>query len=207
MKKFLTKPFTNLILMLILSILVFGCKSSFRNNMDREYVNGNIKIIADDGNIKAIPGEIQNNDIDYEFSKIGQSYTFKKNDKINLKINGLDFSRTTFLFEFSDDDKYVTMKSVEIEHSKIYLSRKCEKFLWNEPDYLPVIELLPSLDPEQIIITPIFDDQCFKIGYQIRYGSSERGCRKESIDVLKHFKKCAKPLPRKKRHIPSDLFE
>ena len=55
---------------------------------------------------------------------------------------------------------------------------------------IPQVRLPAGAAPEQVVVTPIVNERCEIYGYQIRYGSEERGCKSVAKEVLKRFGKC-----------------
>jgi hypothetical protein len=82
------------------------------------------------------------------------------------------------------------MKLVDKDFSKILLTKKCQTITRTGINYTPKVEVVEGLNPEQIIVTPIFDDQCYRIGYEVRYGSLERGCKEEGSKNYQKYKCC-----------------
>jgi len=126
------------------------------------------------------------------FTNIGQTFTFKTGETIKIVSDGIDFSKATFDIETNLETNDIILKLVDKDFSKVYLTHKCQVVLRTGIDFVPKIELARGLEPEQIVITPVFDDKCNKIGFQIRYGSVERGCKKEAAEVIKRFNACVK---------------
>lgn len=129
------------------------------------------------------------------FSSIGQSYTFQPGETIEVISQGTDFSNSTFDIETNEDTKDIKLTLVDKINSKVVLESKCQTVMRTGIDYVPKIEVSKGLSPEQIVVTPVFDNYCNPIGYQIRYGSTERGCRKEAKDILNRFQDCSKNKP------------
>lgn len=158
---------------------------------EKEYIYDTIRISNYSGEIReAITGAKPNKQL--IFSNIGQTYTFKSGESIEIISDGVDFSNTTFDIETNEETKEVKMKLVDKDFSKVYLDSKCQTIIRTGIEYVPKIEVAKGLDPEQIVVTPIFDNDCNRIGFQIRYGSTDRGCRKEASEVLARFKDCTK---------------
>lgn len=156
-----------------------------------EIIYDTIKIWNVDGEIKdPLPGMRPTKQI--IFNSIGQSYTFKSGEIIEIVSDGVDFSKATFDIETNQETNEIILKLVDKDFSKVYISNKCQTILRSGIDFIPKIELAKGLDPEQIVITPVFDNKCNKIGFQIRYGSIERGCKKEAEEVIKRFNECVK---------------
>ncbi len=186
-------------LLSILTVTAFlsSC-NTFRSDKPREIIYDTIYVKMNyQGDLeRAVAGErpvqLQT------FYKAGQSISFKKGEIVQIGSEGIDFSRITFRVDYSDNNDSITIRTVNIEDSEVKLSSKCETIVWNDPDYLPTIRIDSHLEPQQIVITPIFDSNCKKMGYQIRYGSKERGCKKQAEEVLEQFNRCIKKTQQKK---------
>ena len=129
------------------------------------------------------------------FTNIGQEYTLKNGEEFKLSYsNSINFAYTTFDV-IANDDNSITIKLVDKDTSRVFLKSKCQIIKRQGIDFIPKIEIAKGLDPEQVIITPIFDDNCVKLGYEVRYGSIEKikgvagGCR-EGKKVYNNFKNC-----------------
>lgn len=192
-------------ILLIISIILLlnSCKSvdmffhpdnyiSRDTPREKEYIYDTIRISNSNGEIReaSLTGIKPNKQL--VFTSIGQTYNFKSGESIEIVSDGVDFSKTTFDIETNDETKEIKLKLVDKDFSKVYLDSKCQTIVRTGIEFVPKIEVAKGLDPEQIVVTPIFDDDCNRIGFQIRYGSTERGCRKEAKEVLDHFKDCAK---------------
>ena len=158
---------------------------------EKEYIYDTIRIYNNNGEIRdALTGDKPSRQL--IFTNIGQTYTFKSGDLVEIISDGVDFSKTTFDIETNEETNDIKLRLVDKDYSKVYLDSKCQTIRRTGIDYIPKIEVAKELKPEQIVVTPIFDDDCNKIGYQIRYGSVERGCKKEAKDVLEKFNECTK---------------
>ncbi len=125
------------------------------------------------------------------FNRIGQSYTFAEGESIQIVLDGVDMNNSTFDVQKDPVTDAVTITLVDKYNSKVVLQEKCQTIV-RGGDVMPPIEVASGMDPEQIIITPIFDDECKQTGYQIRYGSEERGCKQQAKEVLSNYHKCVK---------------
>lgn len=132
------------------------------------------------------------------FTDIGQEYTIKNGEELKLTYSeNINFAYTTFDVTENDDNS-ITINLVDKDTSRIFIKNKCQIIRRNGIDIIPKIEVAKDLDPEQVIITPIFDDNCIKLGYVVRYGSIETvkgkngtagGCR-EGKKVYNNYKNC-----------------
>ncbi len=193
-------------LILIMIILLSGCTTwdmmvhpgnyiPRDTPREKEYIYDTIRITNDNGSITsaAISGLKPAKQL--TFSKIGQQYSFKQGETIEIISDGVDFSQTTFDIELNEESKEIELKLVDKDYSKVQLTSKCQTIVRTGIEYVPKIEIAKGLKPEQIIVTPLCDGAGSKIGYEIRYGSEERGCRKEAKQGLLGFKKCRDDEP------------
>ncbi len=141
------------------------------------------------------------------FDKVGESCTFKPGETIEVISDGVDFSQYTFDIETREDNEDITLTLVDKDVTRVILASKCQTIIRTGIEVVPKVEVAPGLKPEQIVCTPLFDDECQKIGYEIRYGSEERGCRKEARPNLIKFRDCAKEKPIKNSKNPKLLHK
>ncbi len=108
------------------------------------------------------------------------------------------------------------LKVVDKIESKVKLSKMCQTVERMNIDYIPEIEIAPELSPQQVVISPIVDNNCEVIGYQIRYGTIERGCRKNprAAEIFDKFNRCypkgsktTKPRKKSKSNKKHDCLE
>lgn len=124
------------------------------------------------------------------FDKIGQSYTLYPDETIELITDGVDYNNAAFDIITDVSTKNITLKLIDKDNAKVILTKKCETVERFGIDFVPKIEVAEGLDPEQIVVTPLFDNNCIRTGYEIRYGSIESGCKKEAKNILKRFNDC-----------------
>lgn len=184
----------------LILIFINGCKTTdmifhpddfVKRDSPRQfvYIHDTITIYNDQGEITSVLKGVPVNK-KLVFTSVGESYTFKSGEAIEVIMDGIDFSVASFDIITDDNTEDITLKLVDKAFTKVKLESKCQTIVRTGIDYVPKIEIAQGLKPEQIVVTPIFDDSCYTIGYQIRYGSTERGCRKEAKEVLTRFKKC-----------------
>ena len=153
-----------------------------------------VKIVNNSGIVnEAIAGHPLTKQL--KFTRIGQSYSFKSGESLEIISDGINFSNATFDIETNEVTKEIKLTLVDKNFSKVILTSKCQTIERYDISIIPKIEVAKGLDPEQIVVTPMFDDSCNKIGYQIRYGSEERGCGKVAKKVLKRFNECVDKGP------------
>jgi hypothetical protein len=185
-----------LYILLIISPLFFNSCAIFKSSSN-EVVHDTVFVqIDNDGNINYIqptPGlRVQK---PYLLSNNYDYVLFKANEKIQLVVDGVDFSESTLKIEKYDEDNSIKISVLPLD-SKIVLENKCQIQKWYDPYVLPEITVKDKIingkkaKDQQIIITPLYNKQCERVGFQIRYGSIERGCAKEGKQVVDEFNKC-----------------
>lgn len=189
------------ILLSALSIMCISCDAFYKAfpPSDKYYVKRDAPIETEiiretiyvnnvDGNLKAVPAGSHNKIL--TFSQIGQEYWIKKGENIAIETDNIDFSIASFEFETSEKNQDILMKLVDKDSYRVLLSRKCQTIVRMGTNFIPKIEVQEGLDPEQVVVTPLFDDDCNKVGHEIRYGSTERGCSNVAFSNLKRFREC-----------------
>ncbi len=154
-----------------------------------EIIYDTVKITNIEGNITTAVSGFPTKRI--TFTKIGQSYTFKNGETVEILLHEVDFTRATFDFETNLETKEVTIRLVDRDFSKVVLTSKCQIIKRIGAFSVPRIEVSPNLKPEQIVITPLFDNECRVNGFEIRYGSEERGCKDVAKRTLSDFRRCS----------------
>ncbi|MEJ5286803.1 MAG: hypothetical protein CH6_1641 [Candidatus Kapaibacterium sp.] len=154
-----------------------------------EYVYDTIKVANKDGNVTTAVAGLPNKRV--VLSEIGQSFTIKKGEIVEFIFN-IDVADATLDITTDLETNDITFKLVQKDTAKVYLTSKCQTVKRYQVGAVPAVEVSPNLRPEQIISTPLFDNNCQMIGYEIRYGSEERGCKKEASEALKRFVECTK---------------
>jgi len=163
-----------------------------KNPVIKEYIYDTVKISNFNGELTepASPGIKPSKQL--VFTETGQSYIFKPGETIEIISAGIDFGTSTFDIETNEDTKEIKLTLIDKNNAVVSLTSKCQTIVRTGIDFIPRIELAKDLNPEQVVITPIFDNNCIVIGYQIRYGSTERGCIKEAKEMLTRFQDCVK---------------
>lgn len=140
------------------------------------------------------------------FTDEGQSTTFKEGEPVELIFDGLDMSKYSLDIKHNRSTGEITFSVVDNEDTKVILTEKCEVVERRNTSYLPMIEVAEDLNPEQIIITPIFDNDCNQLGYQIRYGSEERDCEKVATPILTEYEECVGKIEKNKAPVKKKRF-
>lgn len=189
------------------SLLLFVLAATACNTVQlpEEYVSGNVVLAVDTDGTFTRRTQSRSAVQDVVFRSERDRAEFFVGDPIRIHAENIDFGNYTFKTVITKNqsgrDK-VTMTLERVLENTIRLEEKCQTIFWNNPYYTPVIEISSALQPEQIVLTPVFNDNCRRIGYEIRYGSTERGCVKQAREKLEQFKRCVEsdhtPPPRKK---------
>jgi hypothetical protein len=141
-------------------------------------------------------------------SDVGDQERIKIGERVELQLDYWDIESTCLVTTTNPETNEVILELKDRDHVWVTLKEKCDIVELRGIETIPQIEIESGLNPEQIIITPLFDDFCNKIGYQFRYGSTERGCYDAAKDVLKRFRDCAGgKKSSKKRKVPDCLEE
>lgn len=160
-----------------------------------EIIYDTITVTNKDGNVStAVAGAATKR---VTFTRIGQSFSFKNGETVEIVFDGIDFAKATFDIETDLETQNVIMRLVDKDFSKVVLKSKCQIIKRMGNLLIPRIEVASGLKPEQVVITPLFDDNCIVSGYEIRYGSEERGCKVAAKQTLSDFYDCTKSQNKK----------
>lgn len=126
------------------------------------------------------------------FKSVGETHKFKKGDIVEVVTQGIDFEDNTFYYTYEKGSDLISLSLQPRKDCHVKLQNKCEVLTWNDPNNIPNITVAEDINPEQVILTPLFNNgkECERVGYQIRYGSVERGCLSVAKDVLEQFNNC-----------------
>ena len=133
------------------------------------------------------------------FSNPGDTRRFKQNDIVEIETQGVDFQDNTFSYINDPNSDSITIALLPRDNCEVTLANKCEVFYWNDPLHIPKVSIDSNINPEQIVVTPVFNNtcDCVRTGYQIRYGSTGSGC--DDKGVIESLNKCKKqPIKIKK---------
>lgn len=177
----------------IIFFLISGCSSFFKQGEVTNIVYDTIRVKVDEYNnlrrtaMTGIP--ITKRAV---FTGPDQEVTFQQGEQLELISDGIDFSQYSFDVRTDDETDEITIKVVDKQDSKVLLSKMCQTIERMNTDKIPEVEIADNLPPQQVVITPIVDEVCFVIGYQIRYGTLERGCRKNqrASEIYDSFNDC-----------------
>jgi hypothetical protein len=170
-----------------LILLTHGC-TSFQTITTREIVYDTVVVRVQDTALVVCRGERPSRVI--IFSYPGQEETFKVGEVIRIILDGVDLEQSRLEGDFTGSG-YVKLRLVN-QSDPVQLKSKCQTIRIFQLS-IPKIEVLPEIQgQEQVIVTPIYNKQCEHIGYEIRYGSTERGCWQQAKQVLEQFQRCTK---------------
>jgi len=120
----------------------------------------------------------------------GSSTTFRLGDPVALVLEGVNQDSHAIETSLDDESGMVTMRVLSKRDGTVYVTKKCQTFVYSSLTDLPKITVASGLDPEQIIVTPLCDRYGDLYGYELRYGSVERGCNQNARRGLLQFSKC-----------------
>jgi hypothetical protein len=114
---------------------------------------------------------------------------------INIDLSGFNPDREVIVTEVGSNGSELLLRVAKKSTAKIIFTSKCQVFTIGNTDVLPPIEIAKGLALQQVIITPLCDGVNSVIGYEIRYGSAEAGCRSNARNGIRKFKLCTERLP------------
>jgi hypothetical protein len=109
----------------------------------------------------------------------------------NIDLSGFDADKEVIITEVDPGRNEVVMRVARKKTAEIRFTSKCQVFTIGNTDVLPPIEIADGLQPQQVVVTPLCDGVNSVIGYEIRYGSTEAGCRSAARNGMKKFKLCS----------------
>lgn len=120
-------------------------------------------------------------------------YRISPNTPYHLIVENIDFSAYTLYSKYFEKEDYIEFGVVRPTSNSIRLDSQCETIRWMDPYKIPKIDVNEELEVHQIVITPIMNSNCQKMGYEIRYGSQQQGgCRVEAKEVFDRYYNCVK---------------
>lgn len=130
-----------------------------------------------------------------QFTQIGQSVTVRKGETLRLVYDSIDVANSRLEGEFTQGGEVILRLVKRAE--PVRLDRKCQTVVIFQTK-IPQIEIDSAIrGAEQVIVTPRYNDDCQLVGYEVRYGSVERGCLEVAKEVLYRFQRCTE-----KRTVP-----
>ncbi|OGU39241.1 MAG: hypothetical protein A2X61_07085 [Ignavibacteria bacterium GWB2_35_12] len=133
----------------------------------------------------------------------GQIENFKVNEPVAISMEDLNPEETNIISNIDMDDGNVEMRVTKNDEKEtVVLDKKCQIVIVGLGP-LPEIVRGDAIKREQIVITPIIDDECNIIGNEIRAGTIESGCiegRKNYYRLLNCVRH-GKPVVIKKKRV------
>lgn len=120
----------------------------------------------------------------------GDEITLKMGEQVSTVIADIDPEAEVVETVIDDDQGTICLRVASAKKNVVRLEKKCQTIERIGTGPLPSVELADGLHPEQIVITPLCDGAESVVGYSIRYGSEERGCRSEARAALRAFERC-----------------
>lgn len=144
----------------------------------------------------------------------GSEVLFRLGDPVSLIFEGVNVDSHTVETTLDEENNTVTMRVLSRRSGVVSISKKCQTFIYSSLRNLPLVEIKPGLDPEQIVVTPLCDKDGNIYAYELRYGSTQRGCTNVARTGLERFKQCSrsvqeqpqKPITRRKQLTPKTYF-
>jgi len=168
----------NIILIVILVNLLIlpGCKNLQQKKANSEETTIIKGVVNKDGDFterKAKAGELPKQYL----SGLNDEVSFEAGKPFELVISDFDPDFYDVRYTFDDNSKTGSFKVVNKEENDvIILKNKCERINVG-PGKLPEIKIDQAAPKEQVIITPRYNKECEFLGYEIRFGSTTRGCK------------------------------
>ena len=129
-------------------------------------------------------------------SEPGDRIVLKMGDRANMIFDNINPETESIETVIDDEAGTVTLSVVDRRLNIIRLTQKCQTVERVGSGPLPAIEVGDGLRAEQIIITPLCDDERNIVGYSVRYGSEERGCGSQARAALRAFGRCNSDEPK-----------
>jgi len=139
------------------------------------------KIPADGSGPIAGPTPLAKPDTVLTFTEINQRYFVPNGTDVNFIYDGIDPNETYIMYESWIDGYYLTIKN-KYETVDVKFNKICQLFIVGNPS-LTRISVPKTLKYEQIIWTPRSDGT-----WELRIGSTERGCKSKSLDELQKLR-------------------
>lgn len=126
------------------------------------------------------------------FQQPGDMYTVPSDVPIHLIFDHVDLDRSVLVVSENSEEGTYTFSLQSRTDLTITLSKKCQVTEVFNVTELPRIKVTPAMSREQVVITPILDVKtCSVKGFQIRLGTTERGCRSSKTQAyLDRLQRC-----------------
>lgn len=180
-----------LCVLFLFSLLIISCNTPTPGNGTTTVIQG--KVTKNNDFVKAIAGEEQ----EYKLLSSGDYVDIKIGEPFRLLIGDLDpeYYDLEYSFDFASNSGRIEV--VRRTSSRIVvLENKCQ--IKNiGPGVIPEIAVKEEMPKHQVVVTPRYNKNCEFLGYEIRYGSIEEGC-KQGKSNLNTLRKC---FPIKKKYV------
>ncbi len=124
---------------------------------------------------------LENPDTVIIFTGLDDRFFVPNGKDVNFVYDGIDPDETYIMFESALDGYYLTLKN-KYEGVDVKFNKICQLFIVGNPS-LTRIQVPSTLKYEQIIWTPRKDGT-----WELRIGSTERGCKSKSLDELQKMR-------------------
>ena len=121
----------------------------------------------------------------------GASATFRIGEPIALVFEDVDMQEHTVETLLDDETGLVTMRVLSRHDGVVTITKMCQRFIYSSLSDLPKVSIDTTLDPQQIIITPLCNVEGNIYAYELRYGATERGCGRNAKMGLEQFRRCS----------------
>lgn len=184
-------------LLFLLAVISLSCfvyvDRALAQELIEEYASGRVVLTVNKfGVFKKMSSNVE--EPNAVFSSEKDSIEFYVGDTVVLEVRNVDFSRYTFMTRLdAEENKKIRVKLTlqPLLGSVLFLDSMCQTVYWNNPYYTPVVQVAGSLDYEQVVYTPIFNELCIMVGYEVRYGSVESSiCGADAKRTIDEFSDC-----------------
>jgi hypothetical protein len=128
------------------------------------------------------------------FKEIGQEQQFNIGDKVQLIFEGVSPQDADLNYSIHPKTGIVLIKLVKkgVVPEVIKFDDICQIFVVGQGNF-PKFEVTDTLiGKQQLIITPVVNDECQVIGYEMRYGSIDDANCQTGRKNLRRFQNCMK---------------
>ncbi len=190
--------FNIVVSVLIAGLLFAGCGSS-RSSKDKNYVRDTVFVeIDNDGPVmlqnQGSPGELTYKE-PIVFNKIGQEKQLNLGDKVEFIFDGISPQDADFNYTIHPEKGIVKIKLVKrgTIPDVVSFDEVCQIIIVGRGDNFPRFEVKDTLiGKQQLIVTPVVNDDCEVIGYELRYGSIDDANCLTGRKNLRRFQNCMK---------------
>lgn len=147
-----------------------------------------ITLQNNDGSLTGIPPQPNTRKI--FLNKPYEDYIIKNGEIVQLQIDNLNINTVNIDLVPDENTGDILIRIRPKIKDTIVFQNKCQTFFRYSTD-IPNVKVADGLKFEQIVYTPIFDKNCNHIGWNLRYGSIERGCNSKAIkEIVQKFINC-----------------